>query len=131
MTEKTKSVKINMIMNMLLTMSNFIFPLVTFPYVARVLLPSGTGKVIFATSVINYFAMFVQLGIPTYGVISCAKLRNNKEELSRVVHELLFINLFMAIIVYIAYGVVVFSVPKFRNEIALYLIMSSTILLNS
>ena len=63
-----KSLKINFIMNSILTMSSFLFPLITFPYVSRILLPLGTGKVSFATSVISYFAMFSQLGIPVYGI---------------------------------------------------------------
>ena len=46
---KHKSVKVNMIMNAILTMSSFIFPLITFPYVSRILLAEGTGKVNFAT----------------------------------------------------------------------------------
>ena len=44
---KTKSVKLNMVMNALLSMSSFIFPLITFPYVSRILLPVGTGRVAF------------------------------------------------------------------------------------
>jgi O-antigen/teichoic acid export membrane protein len=60
---KTKSVKLNMVMNALLSMSSFIFPLITFPYVSRILLPVGTGRVAFATTVVTYFAMFAQLGI--------------------------------------------------------------------
>ena len=48
---KTKSVKLNMVMNALLSMSSFIFPLITFPYVSRILLPVGTGRVAFATDV--------------------------------------------------------------------------------
>lgn len=91
---KHKSVKVNMIMNAILTMSSFIFPLITFPYVSRILLAEGTGKVNFATSIIAYFAMFAQLGIPTYGVKACARVRDNKEELSRTAHEILSINLF-------------------------------------
>lgn len=55
---KTKSVKLNMVMNALLSMSSFIFPLITFPYVSRILLPVGTGRVAFATAVVTYFAMF-------------------------------------------------------------------------
>ena len=97
---KTKSVKLNMVMNALLSMSSFIFPLITFPYVSRILLPVGTGRVAFATAVVTYFAMFAQLGIQTYGIRLCAKVRDNKEELTRAVHELLFINLFMPAIVY-------------------------------
>ena len=55
--QKQKSLAINFIMNAILTMSSFIFPLITFPYVSRLLLPEGTGKVSFATSVVSYFAM--------------------------------------------------------------------------
>ena len=50
--KKQKSLKLNFIMNALLTMSSFIFPLITFPYVSRVLGPTGTGQVNFATSLI-------------------------------------------------------------------------------
>ncbi len=129
--EKPVSVKMNMVMNMILTMSNFVFPFITFPYVSRVLLPAGNGKVIFATSVVNYFAMFVQLGIPMYGVRACAKVRDDKQALSRVVHELLFINLFMTVLVYAAYAVALAAVPRFREDLPLFLIVGSTILLNA
>ena len=87
--QKQQSVKINMIMNAILTMSSFLFPLITFPYISRVILPVGSGKITFATSVVTYFSMFAQLGIPTYGVKACARVRDNKEELSRVTHEIL------------------------------------------
>ena len=83
--KQQKSLKLNFIMNAILTMSQFIFPLITFPYVSRILLPEGTGKVSFATSVISYFAMFAQLGIPTYGIRACAKVRDNKEKLTKTV----------------------------------------------
>lgn len=128
---KTKSVKMNMIMNAILTMSSFIFPLVTFPYVSRILLPVGTGKVSFATSVISYFSMFAQLGIPTYGVRACAKVRDDKEKLSRTVHEIMFINLFMCVIAYTALFVSIQFVPRFRQDKLLLMVVSSTILLNS
>ena len=95
---KEKSIKLNFIMNIILTMSSFIFPVITFPYVSRILLPEGTGKVAFATSLISYFSMFAQLGIPTYGIRACAKVRDNRNELSKTVHELLIVNLGMCVI---------------------------------
>ena len=103
---KKKSLKLNFIMNIILTMSSFIFPLITFPYVSRILLPIGTGKVSLATSVITYFSMFAQLGIPTYGIRACAKVRDNREELSKVAQELLIINIIMSAISYIVCTVV-------------------------
>ena len=102
---KTKSLKLNFIMNAILTMSQFIFPLITFPYISRILLPAGTGKVSFATSVISYFALFAQLGIPTYGIRACAKVRDNKKELTRTVQELFIINVVMSLAVYAAFFV--------------------------
>ena len=99
---KEKSIKLNFIMNIILTMSSFIFPVITFPYVSRILLPEGTGKVAFATSLISYFSMFAQLGIPTYGIRACAKVRDNRNELSKTVHELLIVNLGMCVISYVA-----------------------------
>ena len=73
MTIGNQSLKKNFVLNALLTMSGFIFPLITFPYVSRVLLAAGYGKVEFGTSVIATFSIFAQLGIPTYGIRACAK----------------------------------------------------------
>ena len=126
-----KSVKVNLFMNMLLTMSSFIFPLITFPYVSRILLPEGTGKVSLATSFVAYFNMFAQLGIPTYGVRCCAKVRDNKEELSRTAHELLLINVVLSFFAYVALGMAILGIPQVRAERNLYIVVSSVIILQS
>ncbi|WP_313151760.1 flippase [Lacrimispora sp.] len=129
--QKEKSLKFNFVMNSLLTVSSIIFPLITFPYVSRILLPEGNGRVSFASSVIAYFTMIAQLGIPTYGVRACAKKRNDKEELSRTVHELFIINIIMSLFVYFIFACSLYLVPQFREEKTLFLITSSTILFNS
>lgn len=115
-------------MNAILMMSQFIFPLITFPYVSRILLPAGTGKVAFATSLIMYFTMFAQLGIPTYGIRKCAQVRDDKLALTRVVHELFFINLVMSLLAYgILFGALA-VVPRLQGDRALYLIVSLNII---
>lgn len=118
-------------MNAILTMSSFIFPLITFPYVSRVLLPVGTGKVSVAISFISYFTMFAQLGIPTYGIRACAKVRDNKEELTRTAHELLFINLIMTAISYFFFILALLFIPKLQAERPLYIVVSFYIILTS
>ena len=131
MREKTKSLKLNFIMNAILTMSSFLFPLITFPYVSRVLLPIGTGKVSFATSLISYFNLFAQMGIPTYGVRACAEVRDNRSELTRTSQELLIINLIMSLISYGILAMALIFVPRLREDKTLYIIISSTILLSA
>lgn len=118
-------------MNAILTMSQFIFPLITFPYVSRILLPEGTGKVSFATSIISYFTMFAQLGIPTYGIRACAKVRDSKEKLTKTVQEIFIINIIMSIVSYSVLLIVITIVPRLQQDKNLLLIVSSTILFNT
>ena len=131
MGQKNKSLKLNFLMNVMLTMSSFIFPLITFPYVSRILLPIGTGKVSFATSIVTYFSMFAQLGIPTYGIRVCATVRDDRKKLSKVAQELLIINLVMCILSYAVLFIAIFTVPRLKEEKNLYIILSFTIILTS
>lgn len=128
---KQKSIKLNFIMNVLLTVSSFIFPIITFPYVSRILEPAGLGKVTVATSFISYFVMVSQFGIPTYGIRACAKVRDDRIALTKTVHELLAINCIMSIIAYAAFFVMLAFVPQLRQEKALYCIVSLSVLFNT
>lgn len=127
---KIHSVKYNFIMNFILTASQFIFPLITFPYVSRVLLAAGNGKISFAASVANYFMMVASLGVPTYGVRACAQVRDDKKKLSKTVQEIFTINFIMTVLVCITYIVCIFTVPKFQAEQVLFLINGLSIVLN-
>lgn len=126
---KTKSVKFNLLMNIILKASGFIFPLITLPYVTRVLGVANNGKVSFATSVIGYFALFSQLGIPTYGIRACAKVRNDSKKLKQTVAELLTINAIFAVIAYIILLISIVIIPKFHEQSAVIMISSIRILL--
>ena len=117
-------------MNFILTASQFMFPLITFPYVSRVLSAAGNGRVSFASSVANYFLMVASLGIPTYGVRACAQVRDDREKLSRTVQEIFFINSVMTALATAAYLICIFSVPRFYADKQLFLINGINIVLN-
>ena len=125
------SLKKNFLLNALLTISGIIFPIISFPYVSRILGPGGTGKVDFATSIISYFALFSQLGIPTYGIRACSKVRDDKQALSRTVRELMTINVFMSLVAYAVFIPVLLFVPRINGEKPLFLIISMTLILNA
>lgn len=128
---KSVSLKKNFLMNALLTSSNFIFPLITFPYVSRILLADGNGKINFATSIINYFLMLSSLGIPLYGVRSCAVVRDDKRKLSRLVQELFIVNIITTILSLLLLLVSIAVVPKFQDYEGLLLILSCNIWLRT
>lgn len=117
-------------MNFILTVSSMIFPLITFPYASRVLLAEGTGKVAFAASVANYFTMLASLGIPTYGIRECAKVKENREALSKLVQEILVINLVATVITVALYLLSITFIPRLQQDKILFLIEGINIVLN-
>lgn len=128
---KIHSVQFNFVMNAILTVSSFVFPMITFPYASRVLLVENYGKVTFATSVLTYFAMFAALGIPNYGIRACARVREDKVKLSRTAQELMIINLITSAITYVAFFVSLIFVKRFQQDSTLLIINSVSILLNT
>lgn len=89
---KKTNLKINIFFNILKSLMGIIFPLISFPYASRILLPDGIGKVNFVNSVVDYFLMIALLGINTYAAREGAKLRNDGEKLSVFAKEVFFIN---------------------------------------
>ena len=127
---KSHSIKYNFLMNFILSASQFLFPLITFPYISRVLLAEGSGKVAFASSVANYFLMVASLGIPTYGIRACAQVRDDRTELSRTAQELLFINFVTTVLIAITYVLCILWVPRFRADETLFWVNGINIVLN-
>lgn len=128
---KAHSVKLNFVMSAILRMSAFIFPLITFPYVSRILGAEGNGKITFTSSVISYFSMFAQLGIPTYGIRVCAACRDNPQKFNKTVQELLLLNSITVIISYLTFVVCILTIPKLQETRSLLIISSTSILLSA
>lgn len=128
---KLKSIKYNLVMNVLRLFMNMIFPLISYPYAARILAPEGIGKVSFAQSFVSYFMLVAMLGIPTYGIRACAKVRDNRENLSRTVKEILVINGVSLGIVLLVFLVVVTQVDRLSSDPILYMVTGFSIVLNS
>lgn len=128
---KIRSVRFNAIMNTIMTTSNFLFPLITVPYVSRVLGPANNGIISWAVTLVGYFVLVARLGFDMYGTRECAKWRDDREGLSKVVQELLTIMVTSTIIVYIAYIIFVLSVPRTREYLPLMIIVSALIPLST
>lgn len=126
----TRSIGKNFIYNAVLVASNVLLPLITFPYVTRVLQPEAIGQVEFANSVANYFVMFAALGIPTYGIRACARVRDDRAALSQTVRELLVINTGTMLLALAAMLASTALVPRLRVDAALLLVNAFLVLLN-
>lgn len=126
---KGKSLKFNYILSITINLASYIFPLITYPYVTRVLGAEGLGKVSFAETVASYFVLFSTLGIPTYGIRACAAVRDDKKRLAKVTKELVMISFLMTMASLCLFLVAIFIVPQFALRRELLLINCITVIL--
>ncbi|MDD3453484.1 MAG: flippase [Bacilli bacterium] len=98
-----KSVKKNYIYNLAYQLLVIILPIITTPYLARTLGPSGTGTFSYTTSITTYFILFGSLGLSLYGQREIAYNQNNKEKRNKIFWELFIfrcITMMLSIIVF-------------------------------
>lgn len=123
------SVKRNFLFNILLVVSNIVFPVLVFPYIARILGPHGLGNAHFALQFSKYFVTVASLGIPIYGMREVAKVKHKKEKLNKLVSELLMLNIITAFISTLVYAVVLFSSGTLQENADLFAIAAMQVLL--
>ena len=123
-----KSIKLNALLNIVLTLSNIIFPLITFPYISRILNPTGIGLTSFFSSIGNYGILLASLGISTYGIKAVASVRDDRDKLSKVVQELMIINVAMSIITTAILLFLTIFITQLNKEFSLLLLTCGTIL---
>lgn len=98
-----KSVRKNYIYNLSFQIMTILLPLVTAPYLSRILGVSGTGISSYTLSIVSYFILFGSVGVASYGQREIAMLRDHKEKYSVVFWELFFYKLLTTVLSVIAY----------------------------
>jgi O-antigen/teichoic acid export membrane protein len=122
--------KKNIFYNIALSLSNVIFPLVSFPYAARILGPKGIGEAQFIFSYAQYFALFAALGIPIYGIKEIAKNKEDKEATKGTFLSLSIIFFITSIVASIAYICSIIFIPYFSGQTASYITAGILVLLS-
>lgn len=122
------SLKNNVVLNYINTLTSIVFPLITFPYAARILLPDGIGLVNFQSSIIWYITLLSSLGIPLYAVREVARVRDNVEERNRVTVEIVLLSLILAAGGYVIVFAVGELVPQINAHLSLFYILSLSVL---
>lgn len=122
------SLKGNIILNYINTLAGLIFPVITFPYAARVLLPEGIGIVNFQNSIIGYIVLLTSLGIPLYAVREVAKCRNDIELRDRTTVEITILSFMLCLFSYIVVWLLGEYVPRIHEAASLFYILSLTII---
>ena len=120
-----KSIKRNYIYNLIQQILSLLTPLITTPYISRVIGAEGIGTFSYASSIVAYFALFAALGTASYGQREISYCQENRERRTEVFwnNELLcIISTFTCLILY-----AVFCFFQKENRIV-FIILSLTIL---
>ena len=109
------SIKKNFTYNVFYQILTLILPLITAPYVSRVIGAEGQGIYSYTYSIAYYFMLFAMLGLKNYGNREIAKHRDNKEKLSKTfcsIYGLQFITALLSTIVFVIY-IIFFSEKQY------------------
>ena len=124
------SLKQNLAWNTLLTISGYVFPLLTFPYVTRVLGAENFGLANFALSVVDYAILFSMFGITAIGARYIPQCNEDKAKRDDVFNHLVTIHIFLSVAILVIYTACVFLVPQLAEHKVLYFVGASKIVVN-
>lgn len=125
---KKKSLGVNALLNGLRSALNLIFPLLTFPYVSRVLSVDSMGIYNFANTYINYFVLLAGLGVSTYAVREGAKYRDNSQKIGEFSSQVFTINIVATVIAYVLLITSLLVFGNLHNYVSTILVFSIQIL---
>ncbi|MBM6866730.1 oligosaccharide flippase family protein [Bacteroides caecigallinarum] len=110
------SLKKNFLYSSILTTANYIFPLITYPYVSRILGVTNIGLYNFADSIINYFIMFSMMGIGIIGIREIAATQDDKNEKNKVFSSLFILNAVLTLLALAILIICIFTVHDLREN---------------
>lgn len=119
-----KSIEKNYIYNTLYQVLSLLTPLVTAPYLSRVLGPEGIGQHSYIASVVSYFSLFALLGMGIYGQREIAARQNDRVQRSQVFWDVKILSILSSAVCLAAYVIFCFH----QNHTALYLVFALNIL---
>ncbi len=129
--EQKKSLKVNMVLNAARGVLSVLFPLITFPYVSRILGVENIGRYNYANSIISYFLLLSGLGIGSYAIRDGAAFRESKSELNRYANEMFTINMLSTVISYVLLIAVMLVFPGMKAYWTLLIILSFQVILKT
>ena len=124
---KNKFIGINALLNAIKTIFSIIFPLITFPYISRVLGVENIGIYNFSSSVVSYFTLLAGLGISTYAIREGARYRNDRIKISDFCSEVFSINVISTLVSYVILLFCLFFLNKLHDYISIIVILSISI----
>ena len=118
----TKKMGVNAALNLFKTALSIIFPLITYPYISRILGVENLGKINYTASIVGYFSLVAALGISTYAIREGGRIRSDSKKLSHLGNQIFTINILSTIVSYLLLVLVVcLFIPNREYQILIFI----------
>ena len=128
---KERSVPFNFAMSFLLKLSGMICAAVSYPFAFRMIGEAGMGKAAFAASVGSFFLLMGSMGVSTYGIRECARVRDDPAILRQTARELILLQFLMTLASELLLLAAVIAVPRLWENRLLFLIQGAQLLFHA
>lgn len=104
----------------ILQVVNYILPLITIPYLVRILGAEKYGLIAFAQAFIQYFIVITDYGFNISATREISINRDNKDKISEIYSSVMIIKLFLMFLSLLLISLLVFTINKFKGDMSLY-----------
>ncbi|ASI80515.1 oligosaccharide flippase family protein [Bacillus pacificus] len=128
---KNKTVLLNAFSLLVLQGTNYLLPLITLPYLVRVLGQEKMGLIIFVTAFTQYFVMLCDFGFNYTATREISINREDKNKVSEIFSKVLSIKLVLLGIAFCCMLLIVRIIPGYNNEMLVFIAGFTTVLGNA
>ncbi len=118
---KTNSLIKNFMFLVMVQIANYVFPLISLPYLVRVLGPEKYGLIAFAQSFIGYFILITNYGFDLSATREVSIYREHKDKLSEIFSSVIYAKVLLLLFCFVVF-LFFLQIDKFRKDFLVYVL---------